>query len=232
MKRYFSIVTLLICITAFSQGKPLKSFIPTGWRFVASANGDLNKDGLADMALVIEDTNPKNFIPNNEGMGHDTLNINPRHLLILFAEGKGYTLKAINKEFIPSRNQEFDFCVNDPFLSDPQEEFFIREGVLWISFSLDSVCGRYNLEEKVFKFRMHKNDVALIGYEKLNFDNLSGYESTTSINFLTRQKEVMTGKNIFEANFNHPKATKSTITLPNLIKLENLKDEWRADEDF
>lgn len=232
MKTQLTLILVFIASVLYPQDKPLESFIPKGWKFLAAANGDLNKDGLADMALVIENTDPKNFVKNDESMGHDTLNINPRHLLILFAEGKGYVLKAINKEFIPPENQEFDFCVNDPFLKTA-EDFFIKSGILTIAFEQASVCGQYEGLRTTYKFREEKNEFVLIGYDKWFADKIDGGTSEVSINFLTRKKVSVSGGNFLNDGLNHPKTLKSTIALPRLLKLEALKDEWMiSPEDF
>lgn len=37
-----------------SQGKNTEAFVPKGWRLIKETNGDLNKDGLADIAGVLE----------------------------------------------------------------------------------------------------------------------------------------------------------------------------------
>lgn len=42
-------------ITVPVSGKTLQSFIPKGWKLLEKAEGDLNKDGLADTSAVVEE---------------------------------------------------------------------------------------------------------------------------------------------------------------------------------
>ena len=55
-----------------------------GWKLIDQANGDLNRDGIDDVVLVTEETNPVNFKEKNpELLGPEILNLNPRRLSIL-----------------------------------------------------------------------------------------------------------------------------------------------------
>ena len=60
-----------------------QSFIPKNWKVLSKVQGDLNGDKLTDLALIIENTDPKNIV-TNEGLGNPQLNLNNRKLLILF----------------------------------------------------------------------------------------------------------------------------------------------------
>lgn len=89
-----------------SIGSTVNSFVPKGWKILSESTGDLNKDGLADKAVVIENTDVKNFI-NNDGMGQKTLNLNPRLLLVVFkTQANKYQLAVKNYGFVPSENDK------------------------------------------------------------------------------------------------------------------------------
>ena len=84
---------LLIIITCFTslgllnniRAQDLKSFIPEGYSLLDSTSGDLNKDGLKDLVLILKN--------NLEETRPDTT----RPLLILHGiKKKGYTLVARN----------------------------------------------------------------------------------------------------------------------------------------
>ncbi|MGB8483882.1 MAG: hypothetical protein WCD61_10195, partial [Acinetobacter bohemicus] len=45
-----------------------QSFVPKNWKILEQVQGDLNQDGQADIALIIEDTNPDHFVVN-AGLG-------------------------------------------------------------------------------------------------------------------------------------------------------------------
>ena len=67
------------------NGKQIKDFVPENWTIIKQASGDLNKDNAEDIALVIQSTDPKNIIAN-DGLGEDTIDTNPRSLIILFKD--------------------------------------------------------------------------------------------------------------------------------------------------
>ena len=77
-----------------------------------TAQGDLNQDGQADLALIIEDTNPENFVAN-AGVGNHVLNTNKRKLLILFKQANGYQLVASNTT-LPTEGDVESPCLTDP----------------------------------------------------------------------------------------------------------------------
>ncbi len=115
-KLFFILSLFLICsFYAFGENFPQKAksvndFIPKGWKILKDENGsnfiakgDLNKDKLEDVAIIIEKNDKKN-IKKNDNFGPNELNLNPRILLILFKEKDGtYSLVAKNdKGFIKS----------------------------------------------------------------------------------------------------------------------------------
>ena len=61
----------------------LETYIPKGWKILGKAEGDLNGDQQPDLALIIENTDPKNIMVNGNLDGTE-LNLNHRKLLILF----------------------------------------------------------------------------------------------------------------------------------------------------
>jgi hypothetical protein len=44
-----------------TSGKSSQDFLPTGWKLIDSAQGDLNKDSLPDRVLIIENTDERNL---------------------------------------------------------------------------------------------------------------------------------------------------------------------------
>ena len=88
---------LIFSLYAFAESFPQKAksvndFIPKGWKILKDENGsnfiakgDLNKDKLEDVAIIIEKNDKKN-IKKNDNFGPNELNLNPRILIILFKE--------------------------------------------------------------------------------------------------------------------------------------------------
>lgn len=230
MKTKLHILLLFIISIAHAQ-KPLESYIPNGWKLLATAKGDLNNDGKDDTAIVIENTSRNNFIENPEGLGAKVLNTNPRHLLILFAQDNGYILTLTNKEFIPTEHDAESPCYADPFWGG-EESFFIKKQVLNICFGHWSSCGGWDAGSATYKFRYQQSDFILIGYDYFSIHRAGGDKHEESINFLTRKKITTTGGNEFHEEQNHPKAVTTTFTLPAPIKLQELHSESNTRFEF
>lgn len=56
-------------------------FVPSGWKLEVQANGDLNGDGIPDLALVLHEQADRNIMANPDGPGVNPLDSNPRLLL-------------------------------------------------------------------------------------------------------------------------------------------------------
>lgn len=180
---------------------------------------------MPDEAIVIENTNPKNIITNKEGrMGGDTLNINPRMLIVLFKGIKNnYSLAAKNIAFIPTQNDTVSTCLADP-LQD-SEGVFIEKGLLKIGYKYFYSCGGWEVtsDDYIFRFQNHKFE--LIGYNTYSMHRASGEENSSSINFSTLKKETTTGGNIFSEEKNKPKTSAKKIKVVKLLSLEPLTQD-------
>ena len=106
MKIFLALIFNIIFINQFfsQSGKEVKNyndFIDKDWKIISKAEGDLNNDGEKDIALVIENTDKNNFV-KNENLGSDTLNLNPRRIIVALKSKDSYLLKVDNVHFIPS----------------------------------------------------------------------------------------------------------------------------------
>lgn len=200
-----------------SEGKLIADFVPNKWKVIAKSEGDLNKDRINDVAFVIENTATENIILN-EGLGKDTLNVNPRFLLVLFKTDSKYVLKSINKKFIPSQDDSESPCLDDPFMENGGIE--IKNGVLNIDLHYWLSCGSWYVTDRKYKFRFQENSFVLIGYDSSSFHRSSGESQSISINFISKKKQLITGMNEFEES--NPKTTWKSIKIEKLIKLEDL----------
>ncbi|QZY53937.1 hypothetical protein [Crassaminicella profunda] len=125
----------------------ITSFIPKGWHILeksdgqlASAEGDLNKDGIIDKVVVIEETNQMEYAPS-------------RNLLIAFGNEDGtYTLSIKAEKAILLRNE------GGPF-GDPFDEIIIDRGSIMLKFFGGS-SERWYLK---YRFRYQNNGWYLIG---------------------------------------------------------------------
>lgn len=200
-----------------NDGKVIADFVPNKWKVIAKTEGDLNKDKINDVAFVIENTATENIVLN-EGFGKDTLNVNPRFLLVLFKTDSKYVLKSINKKFIPSQDDSESPCLEDPFMENGGIE--IKNGVLNIELHYWLSCGSWFVTDRKYKFRFQEDKFVLIGYDSDSFHRSTGESNSVSINFLSKKKELITGMNEFEES--NPKTTWKSIKIEKLIKLEDL----------
>ena len=206
------------------EGMTMADFVPSKWNVIAKSEGDLNKDKMNDVAFVIENTAKENFVLNN-GFGNDTLNINPRFLLVLFKTNSNYVLKSINKKFIPSQHDSVSTCLEDPFMENGGIE--IKNGVLNIDLHYWLSCGSWYVTDRNYKFRFQDNNFVLIGYDSSSFHRSSGESESISINFLSKKKQLITGMNEF--NESNPKTIWKNIKIEKLIKLEELTTDSEID---
>ncbi|WP_315323250.1 hypothetical protein [Fusobacterium pseudoperiodonticum] len=214
-RKLFLILSLFLIFSlyAFAESFPQKAksindFVPKGWKILKDENGsnfiakgDLNKDNLEDVAIIIEKNDKKN-IKKNDGFGPEELNLNPRILLVLFKEKDGtYTLAAKNdKGFIKSAGDE-----ETTALLDTLSNISIKNNVLKITFNYFMSAGSWSTSTEVYIFRFQNNVFELIGYESNSYMRNTGEEEGVSINFSTNKMKTTTGGNMFEENENHPK---------------------------
>lgn len=232
-KKYFFL--LLLCVITshlFAQGdipavpasgSNVKAFIPKGWKMILQSTGDLNKDGLADEAIVIENTDVRNFV-TNEGLGQEKLNLNPRILLILFRiNANVYRLAAKNHSFIPSANDKESTCLSDPLMQEGG--ISIEKGLLEIHYQYFYSCGSWYITNKDYTFRFQHQRFELIGYDEYSIHRSSGEQANTSINFSTKKRSETTGGNEFSDSENKPKTVWKNFHITKLLNLETLTED-------
>ncbi len=178
---------------ANTQATTYQSFIPKNWKVLEKVQGDLNHDQQADLALIIEDTDPKNII-RNESLGSAELNINKRKLLILFKNNQDYRLVATNL-YLPTEGDIESPCLADPIgENDPLE---IQNGLLKVNLHYWLSCGSWYVTNHSYTFRYQNQAFKLIGYDNNDFHRASGEITAQSINFLTGKIKNTSGKNEF-----------------------------------
>ena len=68
-KNFFSLSLILFIFCSFNlfavnfpkKANKIEDFIPKGWKSIVVKKGDLNKDKIDDVVLIIEKNDPKNF---------------------------------------------------------------------------------------------------------------------------------------------------------------------------
>lgn len=232
MKKFVLIIFFLI-ISQFSFAQSdeptikktvskIADFVPAGWKILTETKGDLNKDGLEDVALVIENKDPKNFIKDTERWGGDTININPRYLLVAFKKANGYELVAKNTKFIPSENSQDSPCLTDPFGQEGGIE--IAKGLLQIHFQNFYSCGAWEIYNFDYIFRFQKHKFELIGYNRSSLHRSSGEETSTTMNFSTMKMNSTSGTNAFKDG-GKAKTTWKNIKPRKLLDLNSITED-------
>jgi hypothetical protein len=118
----------------------VEGFVPPGWRVERTARGDLDRDGAADLALVIRMQEPRNILAP-DGLGSQPFDTNPRILAVALANpAGGYRLVVQNHALIPRRESP---TVEDPF--HPEDtDFGIERGSLRLSLYRFMSAGGWN----------------------------------------------------------------------------------------
>ena len=199
------------------QGNKMEDFVPKHWSAIMKVDGDLNKDSLADTALIVEQENPNNISITEY---NDTLNTNPRALLVLFKQENGtYKLAAKNdKGFIEPPKESSS-------LLDPlgEGDINIKNNTLRLRFQYFFSAGSWYITNVEYVFRYQNNHFELIGVETNSFHRATGEETIVSFNLSTNKLETTMGGNVFEEKENNPKKeTKTFMYNPKPI-LDNME---------
>ena len=217
-----NLILLLFLTTPVLAGEPssgqFKDWIPPGWKLLQTSKGDLNKDGRDDVALVLEEKNPKKIKKDNN-LSPLPLNFNKRRLLVLLREKSGYQELIKKDDFLPSESSEENSCLVDPLV---ERGVKIKKGVLQIELNYWFSCGSYGTTHETFKFRLENDRLRLIGRDSLSFSRNSGDQEENSKNFLTGQEKIITGRNKFEKELSNPKISWKPIEGKKEIYLDEM----------
>lgn len=199
------------------QGNKMEDFVPKHWSAIMKVDGDLNKDGLTDTALIVEQENPENIIVTEY---NDTLNTNPRVLLVLFKQENGtYKLAAKNdKGFIEPPKESSS-------LLDPlgEGDINIKNNTLRLRFQYFFSAGSWYITNVEYVFRYQNSHFELIGVETNSFHRATGEETIVSFNLSTNKLETTMGGNVFEEKENNPKKETETFIYNPKPILDNME---------
>ena len=203
MKQPF--LALALCALAHAATgadvRPLDAWAPPGWRTIAEADGDLDRDGVADAVRVYEAQDPAK-IRENDGLGFDEINTNPRKLVVLLAQSGGYRLAGGSDTFLPTQGSE-----ESPCLEDPLSGVDIARGLLKITLSHWMSCGGWGTSRHVYTFRHEHGRMRLIGEDDSHYMRNTGEMEEVSTNHLTGKRKTTKGLNAFDGAESRPVVT-------------------------
>ena len=158
----------------------LQHFLPEGYFVFDEIQGDLNKDGIADLIWIIKDSKEERIVENGFG---DMVDRNRRGIMVLLGSNNGYQLAFENRNCFSSENE--DGGVYFP----PDLWLYVERGNLYVHYG----HGRYGYLRYIFRYT--DRDFELIGYDSSN--NFGPVvNSKTSINYLTKKMQTLTNTNM------------------------------------
>lgn len=157
-----------------ASGKSLSHFLPRGWAVDNQAGGDLNGDGISDIAAILFRGKPGSTL-------REAADEEPRALIVLLGHDKGqFTLAGTNDRFLLHRG-----CGG------------VKEGVgIWIKkgvIVVDQWSGsrEFSIETWRFRYDPGKSRFVLIGKDIEDSDAFAGGK-IESFNYLTGFKTIKT----------------------------------------
>lgn len=201
-----------------------EGFVPDGWYLEKTVEGDLDKDGLSDLALIIRQNDPKLVIDGN-GLGTERYDGNPRTIVVALKQAAGGYLRiARNDQIIPVTGGAM---IDDPIDNASDSSLTIDRGVMRLNISFWASAGTWDTFNRTFSFRLKGTQLGLIGYDNHHVHRGSGALNIVSINYLTRRKKTETGS----IEDDHVPEVWSRISRKPRILFDDIGDGFTFDPD-
>ena len=169
------------------QAQSTEAFVPPGWILMSQVTGDLNRDGIPDVVLVLRENNPKNIV-KHDILGENPLDTNPRILAVAFGRaGGGYVLKLENHTLIGRHTVP---TVDDPLDDDGVA---IERGALRVRLHFFASAGSWTASNAIYRFRYQNDRFELIGYDSNVTERNTGKTTDVSINYATGKMSTSRG---------------------------------------
>ena len=195
---------------------------------INSKKGDLNKDKIDDVVLVIEKNDPKDI--RESGLKYiipAIKNFNPRIILVLLKDKNSqYNLVAKNEEeFIVSEGKAYEKALKS---IEGANSISIKDNTLQIYTSSEDIRGISSIE---YIFRYQNNRFELIGLEVKNYGTSGNYieKSYYYINFSTKKVDKSISKEKIDSGkkIKEEKSTKN-IDVKDKYTLDTMTEETTA----
>ena len=243
MKKNFFILSLILFIfysfNLFALNFPKKAdkiedFIPKGWKSIIVKKGDLNKDKIDDVVLVIEKNDPKNFKKIEDSPRSNPVNFNPRIILVLFKDKNSkYTLVAKNdKNFIVSpgyASEEGLETLDSPDYDDNlSKAVTIKNNTLRIFTLADYIKAATST---TYIFRYQNNRFELIGLDAQSILGDTEYVNTRnySLNLSTKKLIIHNISEKLESNVKKEEKIEKNLNITEIYALDTMSETSGVD---
>ena len=243
MKRkyfFFSFLLFIFCsFNLLAENFPQKAgkiedFIPKGWKSIIVKKGDLNKDKIDDVVLVIEKNDPKNFKKIEESSRSNPMNFNPRIILVLFKDKNSkYTLVAKNdKNFIVSpgyASEEGLESLDSPDYDDNlSKAVTIKNNTLRIFTLADYIKAATST---TYIFRYQNNRFELIGLDAQSILGDTEYVNTRnySLNLSTKKLIIHNISEKLESNVKKEEKIEKNLNITEIYSLDTMSETSGVD---
>ncbi|WP_186754055.1 hypothetical protein [Echinicola salinicaeni] len=196
-----------------AKGRNIEEIIPLGWQLLSQARGDLNGDGIEDVAFAIQ-SSIQETVEYHDGYESDTLQTNPRILGIYFGKGNGKIKKVLQSNtFIINRTTP---TMDEPFKGGQ----ILPNGELQINFYIWQCreCTSWSSHEYRFKYQNHAFE--LIKYEESITQRISGDETSYQFDFQKGTVTIISTESDEETN---EQTSDKQIKKFELLQLQSIK---------
>lgn len=200
-----------------TQGSSVEQFTPADWTVIDQAYGDLNNDGLADLAVILEYDKAidetRVYGDNSSAIIKETQK--PRILALFFKDKSSgnYYLSTQNNDFI-LRSEE------GGKLGDPLQKTAIKDQQLYLRFQGGSEW-RWELG---YTFKFENNDWFLTSAINLYFNQNTGDMTERVYDFKTRELFTTAG-NLHRRDIANKK-TSEVLYFSQLRTFKTFKKPW------
>ena len=196
-KNFFSLSLILFIFCSFNlfavnfpkKANKIEDFIPKGWKSIVVKKGDLNKDKIDDVVLVIQKDDAKNFEKSED---NTIFNYNPIAILVLFKDKNSqYNLVAKNENgFIVSKDkalvEELETLSSPDLDDDLSKSINIKNDTLRLLTRSEYVKGA-RVTEYIFRYQNKKFELIGLEYKYWHTSTDYAVDIAYSINFSTKK---------------------------------------------
>ena len=229
---FFSFLLFIFCsFNLLAENFPQKAdnvedFIPKGWKSIIVKKGDLNKDKIDDVVLLIQKNDPKNFRKVEDGTN---LDFNPIIMLVLFKDTNSqYNLVAKNeKGFFPSEGKVYEKALET--IVD-EDSISIKNNTLKI-YTLWEGPRAASTSSTTYIFRYQNNRFELIGLDAQNISGDTEYVDTTnySLNLSTKKLIIHNMSEKLESNVKKEEKIEKNLNITEIYALDTMSETSGVD---